>query len=95
MNHPHQKADGAFSIRSFPYLGLCISTVVCLGTLSIGCGPSQEVLDAQEQDIQEAYEQAAEMPPNMPPHLQERRRMRLEEEFGRKPDAAGSGSKAK
>lgn len=83
----HPSEDSAYDYASV----ISLFVAVCMLIFS-GCGPSQEVIDAQDQQIQQEYEQAAKMPPNMPPHLQERRQWRLEQEFGDRPAVEDAGA---
>jgi len=91
---PNEQTDCALLIVGHSHLRLsCLLFFSFLALLHAGCGPSQEVLDAQDRDIQEEYEKAAEMPPHLPPHLRERREKRLEMDFGIRPNESDSGSK--
>lgn len=51
----------------------------------VGCGPSQEVLDRQEAQLQEMIQEAKTDPTNMTPDEREMRRHRLEMDFGEAP----------
>ncbi len=66
--------------------------LLILSLVFAGCGPSAEVLEKQEQDTAKAFKQASENPPNLPPEIQERRKYRMEMDFGVTPDLVPTGT---
>lgn len=74
-------------IRRFGYRG----GFVGLGLLVLaGCGPSADVMQAQEEQIQQAYKEATTNPPKMNAKAALRRKQRVEMDFGISPESQES-----
>ncbi|WP_154900313.1 hypothetical protein [Gimesia maris] len=78
------------SISGFLLFGLFL-----LGVIAPGCGPSAKVMEAQEDAVENEYQEAIEMPENMSPEMRERRMKRVERDFGKRPEADQTESSQK